>query len=84
MQDLPREWVPNCLSLGELHVAWHASPKFFIKWCNLVRFGVYFDKILPSRIAKCMTSYAKISVNSSHVFASLVLGHEYTGFAKYD
>ena len=24
----------------------HAPPRIFFKWCNLVRFGVYFDQIL--------------------------------------
>ena len=29
----------------------HAPPeKFFFKWCNLVRFGVYFDQILSLKI----------------------------------
>ena len=23
----------------------HAPPRIFLKWCNLVRFGVYFDQI---------------------------------------
>ena len=24
----------------------HAPREIFLKWCNLVRFGVYFDQIL--------------------------------------
>ena len=32
-----------CFARG---VRGHAPPNFFLKWCNLVRFGVYFDQIL--------------------------------------
>ena len=31
----------------------HAPPReFFLKWCNLVRFGVYFDQILSLKFFK--------------------------------
>ena len=28
----------------------HAPREFFLKWCNLVRFDVYFDQILSLKI----------------------------------
>ena len=37
---------------GNLHVARHAPREHFLKWCNLVRFGVYFDQILSLKIFK--------------------------------
>ena len=30
----------------------HAPPNFILKWCNLVRFGVYFDPILSLKFNK--------------------------------
>ena len=30
----------------------HAPPRNFFKWCNLVRFGVYFDQILSLKNLK--------------------------------
>ena len=30
----------------------HAPPRIFLKWCNLVRFGVYFDPILSLKFFK--------------------------------
>ena len=30
----------------------HAPREFFLKWCNLVRFGVYFDQILSLKNLK--------------------------------
>ena len=30
----------------------HAPPQFFFKWCNLMRFGVYFDQILSLQTLK--------------------------------
>ena len=32
----------------------------FLKWCNLVRFGVYFDQILYLKILKITIFYIKI------------------------
>ena len=31
----------------------------FLKWCNLVRFGVYFDQILSLKISKIIIFYKK-------------------------
>ena len=30
----------------------HAPQEIFLKWCNLVRFGVYLDRILSLKIFK--------------------------------
>ena len=30
----------------------HVHPRIFFKWCNLVRFGVYFDPILSLKVFK--------------------------------
>ena len=38
----------------------HAPPPIFFKWCNLVRFGVYFDQILSIKIFKNTIFYIKI------------------------
>ena len=57
MQDLPKGGATFYLSLGELRdakrhhalvrgVRGHAPPRNIFIWSNLVRFGVYFDKIL--------------------------------------
>ena len=51
----------------------HAPPRNFLKWCNLVRFGVYFDQILSLKIFKnyhflyknfknCYFLYARINI----------------------
>ena len=37
----------------------HVSPRNFFKWCNLVRFGVYFDQILSLKISKITIFYIK-------------------------
>ena len=34
--------------------------EIFLKWCNLVRFGVYFDQILSLKISKITIFYIKI------------------------
>ena len=33
--------------------------EIFLKWCNLVRFGVYFDQILSLKISKITIFYKK-------------------------
>ena len=37
----------------------HAPPNFFFKWCNLVRFGVYFEHILSKKFSKITIIYIK-------------------------
>ena len=38
----------------------HAPPRNFLKWCNLVRFGVYFDQILSLKNFKNCHFYIEI------------------------
>ena len=51
----------------------HAPPRDFLKWCNLVRFGVYFDQILSLKnfknyqflyknFKKCNFLYKRINI----------------------
>ena len=47
----------QCASLGG--VRGHAPENFFLKWCNLVRFGVYLDQILTLKNFKNYHFYAK-------------------------
>ena len=39
-------WRSHAFAMG---VRGHAPPKFFFKWCNLVRFREYFAKILSKK-----------------------------------
>ena len=38
----------------------HGPQKNFLKWCNLVRYGVYFDQILYLKNLKNYPFYIKI------------------------
>ena len=48
LQDLARGGGQEFFSDLEICMSLrgHAPPRNFFKWCNLVRFGVYFDQIL--------------------------------------
>ena len=65
----------------------HAPPpptrEIFLKWCNLVRFGVYLDQILSLKISKItifyiknLNIYVEIHINYS---CTHMLGIEFRG-----
>ena len=47
-------WRSHAFAMG---VRGHASPKFFLEWCNLVRFGAYFHNFLLSKSLKISFLY---------------------------
>ena len=49
--------------LGVFRGQGNAPPKFFLKWCNLLRFGEDFAKILSKKIVKIFLFYIKIIEN---------------------
>ena len=58
-----------CIALlgGKLTFRMQAPPRIFLKWCNLVRFGVYLDQISKVTIfyIKIKKIHVKVHINYS-------------------